>query len=87
MAEEDEVPWSRIHSLFANMGGFVIRWNVCERVGNVQEAESGSSTADQARIITGISDNHKPGSTLHARSADIQLNSPPNEPGDRDNFA
>ena len=26
-AEIDEVPWSLTHSLFANMGGFVIRWN------------------------------------------------------------
>jgi hypothetical protein len=30
MAQEDEVPWSRSHSLFANMGGFVIRGNAPE---------------------------------------------------------
>ena len=27
-AEIDEIPWSLTHSLFANMGGFVIRWNM-----------------------------------------------------------
>jgi hypothetical protein len=35
MAREDEVPWSRTHVLFANMGGFVIRCNAGERIGPV----------------------------------------------------
>jgi len=32
-AEEDHVPWTLTHSLFANMGGFVIRENEPERAG------------------------------------------------------
>jgi len=37
LAKEDGVPWSRTHSLFANMGGFVIRGNAPERVGNLED--------------------------------------------------
>jgi hypothetical protein len=35
LAQEEEVPWSGTHSLFANMGGFVIRCYVPERIGGL----------------------------------------------------
>jgi hypothetical protein len=38
LAAEDEVPWTMSHSLFANMGGFVLRRHVPERVGRVKDA-------------------------------------------------
>lgn len=40
LAREDNVPWSRTHSLFANMGGFVIRGNVPDRVGNLEDSKT-----------------------------------------------
>lgn len=48
LAEEDEVPWSRSHSLFANMGGFVIRCNVPERVGQLQETRTDPASSTDA---------------------------------------
>jgi hypothetical protein len=48
LAEEDKVPWSRSHSLFANMGGFVIRCNVPKRVGSSQEAKADPASSTEA---------------------------------------
>lgn len=40
LAKQGEVPWSRTQSLLANKGGFVIRFDVPERVGLVLVMEA-----------------------------------------------
>lgn len=46
LASEDGVPWTRTHSLFANMGGFVIRSHVPERFVGLIDAKAGPDTPE-----------------------------------------
>jgi len=45
LAKEDGVPWTRTHSLFANMGGFAIRSHVPERA-------EGRSLQEPSQVVT-----------------------------------
>jgi hypothetical protein len=49
LAVEDGVPWTATHSLFANMGGFVIRSHIPERLEDFTEAKTGPYSSDQDR--------------------------------------
>lgn len=44
LAAEDNVPWSLSHTLFANMGGFVIRTYASERLKKPTESGPGTTT-------------------------------------------
>jgi hypothetical protein len=46
LAKEDGVPWTITHSLFANMGGFVIRSHVPERFGGLVDSKAGPDTSE-----------------------------------------
>jgi hypothetical protein len=52
-AEEDNVPWTLTHSLFANMGGFVIRENVPERVVDCLHTRSKAGSEVKEGLKTG----------------------------------
>jgi hypothetical protein len=87
LAEKDEVPWSKTHSLFANMGGFVIRCYVPERVGPLKQTDIAPASSDQA-ISAETTSNHQesdiPDSILRpgANSPQIQSSSTEKEPPD-----
>ncbi|KAE9381125.1 hypothetical protein N431DRAFT_476026 [Stipitochalara longipes BDJ] len=69
LAAEDEVPWSRTHSLFANMGGFVIRCNVPERVGKLKDVRADPASSTQAVSPDAISNGQEPDVTLQSTSS------------------
>ena len=52
-AEEDNVPWTLTHSLFADMGGFVIRENVPERAAGRLHTRSKASCGVKEGLKTG----------------------------------
>jgi hypothetical protein len=57
LAAQDGVPWTTTHSLFANMGGFVIRSHVPERFVGLADAKTGSDAPELEREPSGISHN------------------------------
>lgn len=68
LAKEDGVPWSRTRSLFANMGGFVIRGNVPERLGNSENIRKGPGASGAPKAI---SDSQERGEKLQSHSASV----------------
>lgn len=52
-AEEDDVPWSMTHSLFANMGRFVIRFNVDRLAKYVNDIATQTTNPEQGAEIQG----------------------------------
>lgn len=82
LATEDEVPWSRAHSLFANMGGFVIRGNVPERLGQMEEVMADPASSTQAGPLEAISNDLNPDVILQPGSDSTQL--PSKEMGSAD---
>jgi hypothetical protein len=50
-AKEDDVPWSMTHSLFANMGGFVIRFNVDRLANYVNETATQTTNPEEGAEI------------------------------------
>jgi hypothetical protein len=80
-AAEDGVPWTLTHSLFANMGGFVIRHSTDRTRGKPEQIDCGTQidleTAELARqededeTTTGIKDRNIPGSMIHNLKHDV----------------
>ena len=56
LADQDGVPWTTTHSLFANMGGFVIRSHVPERFGRQKDAQTGPDISNLDPQLGGRSD-------------------------------
>ncbi|KAK0516317.1 hypothetical protein JMJ35_000920 [Cladonia borealis] len=68
-AEEDEVPWTIVHSFFANMGGFAIRSYVPERVGKQEEAGT-QTDRDRPQGLDGDQEHKQPGNSITTTEAD-----------------
>jgi hypothetical protein len=56
LADQDGVPWTITHSLFANMGGFVIRSHVPERFRGQKDAQAGPDISNLDPQPGGTSD-------------------------------
>jgi hypothetical protein len=56
LADQDGVPWAITHSLFANMGGFVIRSHVPERVKGQKDTQTGPDISNLDPQPGGTSD-------------------------------
>jgi hypothetical protein len=56
LADQDGVPWTMTHSLFANMGGFVIRSHVPERFGGQKDSQIGPDISNLDPQPGGTSD-------------------------------
>ena len=59
--ETDDVPWSRTHTYFANMGGFAIRF-----LKEICQAELGCDTDTRASASTTIVENSEPGDVCNS---------------------
>ena len=44
LAEEDGCQWSLTHPMFANMGGFVIRWDIGKQATETKQIDAGTQT-------------------------------------------
>ena len=70
-AEEDNVPWTIVHSFFANMGGFAIRSYVPSRVGK-QEGAATQTDRDSPRGLHGDREHEQPGDSITTAEADTK---------------
>ena len=68
-AEEDDVPWTIVHSFFANMGGFAIRSYVPSRVGKQKEAGT-QTDRDSPQGLDGDREHEQPGNSITTAEAD-----------------
>ena len=68
-AEEDDVPWTIVHSFFANMGGFAIRSYVPSRVGKQEEAGT-QTDRDSPRGLDGDREHEQQGNSITTAEAD-----------------
>jgi hypothetical protein len=50
-AKQDDVPWSMTHSLFANMGGFVIRFNVDRLENSINDTATQTTNQEQSADV------------------------------------
>jgi hypothetical protein len=80
----DEVPWTLVHSLYANMGGFVIRSNIGSGGGMRDQNDAGTQTLpdnldstrqqDMIESAAGREDQITPKPTSYSLSRDIRSN-------------
>ena len=68
-AEEDDVPWTIVHSFFANMGGFAIRSYVPSRVGKQEEAGT-QTDRDSPRGLDGDREHEQLKNSITTAQAD-----------------
>jgi hypothetical protein len=50
-AKQDDVPWSLTHSIFANMGGFVIKFNVDRLTNSVNDTTTQTTNQEQSADV------------------------------------
>jgi hypothetical protein len=68
-ADKDDVPWTIVHSFFANMGGFAIRSYVPKRIG--KQNQSGTQTDhDRPQGLDGDQEHEQPGSLITTTETD-----------------
>lgn len=68
-AEEDDVPWTIVHSFFANMGGFAIRSYVPKRVGKQEQAGT-QTDGDRPQELDGDREHEQRGNSITTAEAD-----------------
>jgi hypothetical protein len=68
-ADKDDVPWTIVHSFFANMGGFAIRSYIPKRIGKQNQA--GTQTEhDRPQGLDGDQEHEQPGNLITTTQTD-----------------